>query len=132
MDAFGALPITPLREVDAEPIRRRPINIGAEQALLGAIFRDNRAHGRVSDFLEAEHFGYAVVQGRSDWVLKPADLAIQEALFAGWAESGALSAALSSDHFAAWLSQRRSHLAVGRSNLRVGHLDIFARPTGVR
>jgi SAM-dependent methyltransferase len=79
-----------------------------------------------------EHFGYAVVQGRSDWVLKPADLAIQEALFAGWAESGALSAALSSDHFAAWLSQRRSHLAVGRSNLRVGHLDIFARPTGVR
>jgi SAM-dependent methyltransferase len=79
-----------------------------------------------------EHFGYAVVQGRSDWVLKPADLAIQEALFAGWAESGALSAALSSDYFAAWLAQRRSHLAVGRSNLRVGHLDIFARPMGVR
>jgi SAM-dependent methyltransferase len=79
-----------------------------------------------------EHFGYAVMQGRSDWVLRPADLEIQEALFAGWVELGALSTALSSDRISAWLSQRRSHLAEGRSNVRVGHLDIFARPTGVR
>jgi len=75
-----------------------------------------------------EHFGYAVMQGRSDWELKPADLEIQEALFAGWVELGAFSTVLSS----AWLSQRRSHLAQGLSNVRVGHLDIFARPTGMR
>jgi SAM-dependent methyltransferase len=79
-----------------------------------------------------EHFGYAVVQGRSDWVLRPNDPAIQEALFAGWAELGALSKTLSSDLISAWLTQRRSHLAEGRSSLRVGHVDIFARPMGAR
>jgi SAM-dependent methyltransferase len=79
-----------------------------------------------------EHFGYAVVQGRSDWVLRPNDRAIQEALFAGWAELGALSTSLASDLISAWLSRRRSHLAEGRSSLRVGHVDIFARPMGAR
>ena len=31
-----------------------------------------------------EHFGYALVQGRSDWVFGTDDRAIQDALFAGW------------------------------------------------
>ena len=37
-----------------------PSNTEAEQALLGAIFRNNLAYGRVSDFLDPEHFGNAV------------------------------------------------------------------------
>src|SRR5580704_5094415 len=52
--------VTPLREIDPEPIRVPPYNTEAEQALLGAIFRNNLAHGRVADFLEPEHFGNAV------------------------------------------------------------------------
>jgi replicative DNA helicase len=48
-----------LREAEAE-IRIAPHNTEAEQALLGAIFRNNLAYGRVSDFLEAEHFANAV------------------------------------------------------------------------
>ena len=52
--------VTPLRDSDPEPVRVAPYNTEAEQALLGAIFRNNLAHGRVSDFLEAEHFGNAV------------------------------------------------------------------------
>src|SRR5580693_1797971 len=57
--------VTPLRldlggAGDPETIRVAPYNTEAEQALLGAIFRNNLAHGRVSDFLEAEHFGNAV------------------------------------------------------------------------
>src|SRR3984957_3689892 len=52
--------VTPLRDVDPDPIRVPPSNTEVEQALLGAIFRNNLAHGRVSDFLEAEHFGNAV------------------------------------------------------------------------
>jgi SAM-dependent methyltransferase len=79
-----------------------------------------------------EHLGYAVVQGRSDWVLRPNDLAIQDALFAGWAELGALSTALPSDLVSAWLARRRLHLAQGLSSLCVGHVDIFAQPMGVR
>jgi replicative DNA helicase len=52
--------VTPLREIDVEPIRLPPSNTEAEQALLGAIFRNNLAHSRVSDFLDPEHFGNAV------------------------------------------------------------------------
>src|SRR5580658_9245776 len=52
--------VTPLREAEPEPIRVAPHNTEAEQALLGAVFRNNLAYGRVSDFLEAEHFSNAV------------------------------------------------------------------------
>jgi hypothetical protein len=79
-----------------------------------------------------EHFGFHVVQGRSDWVLGPDDRAIQEALFAGWADLGTLITALSTDRIATWLAQRRALLADGRSGLRIGHVDIFARPIGNR
>ena len=40
----------------ARPIARRPHNIEAEQALLGAILVNNEAFYRVSDFLEPLHF----------------------------------------------------------------------------
>ena len=49
--------VTPLRDGDPEPIRVAPYNIEAEQALLGAIFANNRAFERVADFLQPEHFG---------------------------------------------------------------------------
>src|SRR5580658_8334762 len=54
--------IAPLRDDNPEPIRVAPTNIEAEQALLGAIFRNPLAHGRVADFLEAEHFSNAAHQ----------------------------------------------------------------------
>jgi hypothetical protein len=79
-----------------------------------------------------EEFGYAVVQGRSDWMFGPDDRAIQDALFAGWADLGLLTTTLSPDQIAEWLSWRRAHLAQGRSKLRIGHVDIFARPIGTR
>jgi len=79
-----------------------------------------------------EQFGYAVVIGHSDWVFRPDDRAIQEALFAGWAQVGALTTELSPDDISAWLAWRRTLLAEGRSRLRVGHVDIFARPIGTR
>jgi len=60
MESTAAARVTPLREIDVEPIRLPPSNTEAEQALLGAIFRNNLAHSRVSDFLEAEHFSNAV------------------------------------------------------------------------
>jgi hypothetical protein len=73
-----------------------------------------------------EHFGFAVEQGRSDWVLGPADQAMQEALLVGWAEVAGLM--LSDADIAKWLAWRRREVAAGRSRLRVGHVDIFARP----
>ena len=79
-----------------------------------------------------EHFGYAVVQGRADWMLGPDDRAIQNALFTGWAELAALTTRLSPAEIHGWLAWRRAALAEGRSRLRVGHMDIFARPIGTR
>jgi replicative DNA helicase len=52
--------ITPLRDPEPQPLRTPPCNTDAEQALLGALLISNAAHSRVSDFLEAEHFGNAV------------------------------------------------------------------------
>jgi hypothetical protein len=79
-----------------------------------------------------EHFGYRVVQGRADWVFGPDDRAVQDALFAGWAEVAPLTTGLSPAAIDGWLARRRADLAQGRSRLRVGHLDIFARPMGKR
>jgi hypothetical protein len=79
-----------------------------------------------------EHFGFHVVQARSDWVLGPDDRTIQDAVFAGWADLGALTTALSTDRIAAWLAERRALLADGLSSLRIGHVDMFARPIGSR
>jgi hypothetical protein len=75
-----------------------------------------------------EQLGYAVTHGTSDWVFGPDDRAIQEEVCAGWAgvarETGALSLALA----AKWLTYRRDAIAAGRSSVRVGHVDVFARP----
>jgi len=79
-----------------------------------------------------EHFGYGVLRERSDWVFAADDRDIQDELFTGWAGLGALTAGLSADEIAGWLARRRAHLAAGRSRLRIGHVDIFARPSGVR
>ncbi len=37
-------------------LREPPHNIEAEKAVLGAIFAENRAYERVSEFLRPEHF----------------------------------------------------------------------------
>jgi len=78
------------------------------------------------------HFGYSVVQGPSDWVLAPADRVIQEALFSALAQVDVRTTALSAAAVTDWLARRRAALSAGRSRLRIGHLDIFARPMGSR
>ena len=51
---------------------------------------------------------------------------------AGWADVGRLTTGRSQSEIADWLAERRSYLAEGRSRLRIGHVDIFARPIGTR
>jgi RecA-family ATPase len=52
--------VAPLRGADPDVPRIPPYNTEAEQALLGAIFRDARAYTAVAGFLEPEHFSIAV------------------------------------------------------------------------
>jgi len=75
--------------------------------------------------------GFAVVAGRSDWSFAPADRDIQAAMLDGWA-AAAGEIGVAPSIVAEWLAERRDHLAAGRSHMRVGHVDVFARPTGRR
>jgi hypothetical protein len=79
-----------------------------------------------------QHFGYSLVQGPSDWVFGPGDREIQDALFAGWAELALLTTTMTVDKVTNWIAERRGHLAQGRSRLRIGHVDMFARPIATR
>jgi SAM-dependent methyltransferase len=75
--------------------------------------------------------GFAVIKGRSDWEFGANDRAIQMEVLAGWAgaarEIGADPAVVEQ-----WLGERQSHIEAGRSQIRVGHIDFFATPTGRR
>lgn len=71
-----------------------------------------------------------IVEGRSDWRLAPADLAVQEALVTGLAAAAAAVAPAAAAAIAAWRERRRAHLAAGRSRLSVGHRDLAWLPAG--
>lgn len=79
-----------------------------------------------------ETLGYSVVHGKSDWVIGPHDRDIQSELLAGWASAGRDIGQLSLADAVGWLTRRRDMVAAGRSSMRVGHVDIFARPMGTR
>jgi hypothetical protein len=82
-----------------------------------------------------QHFrraGYTVVQGRSDWRFAPQDLAIQLAVLGGWALAANEVGDLRSADIAGWLERRRDLAGAGRSTMRLGHVDVFARPIGTR
>jgi hypothetical protein len=76
--------------------------------------------------------GYRVAEGRSDWKFGPRDKAIQEAILAGWATAAGELGDVPLERIAAWFTRRRELIADGRASLRVGHIDVFATPTGMR
>ena len=76
--------------------------------------------------------GYSVVQGRSDWVFGPDDGAIQDAILAGWAMAARDLGDVPLDRIAAWFTHRRELIADRRARLQIGHIDVFASPTGRR
>ncbi len=79
-----------------------------------------------------ERVGYAVVQGVSDWVFGPADREIQLETLTGWATAAREIGTVPLPDVIGWLTRRRDLVTAGRSTIRVGHIDLFARPTGSR
>ena len=79
-----------------------------------------------------ESLGYSVVHGKSDWVIGPHDRDMQMELLAGWASAAREIGELSLADAVGWLTRRRDAVAAGRSSIRVGHVDFFARPMGTR
>jgi hypothetical protein len=84
-----------------------------------------------------EHVGYSVVHGVADWVFGPADREIQLETLTGWATAAREIGGVGLPDVIDWLTRRRDLVTAGRSTIRVGHVDFFAKaalikPTGLR
>jgi hypothetical protein len=79
-----------------------------------------------------ERVGYSVVQDVADWVFESHDREIQLETLTGWATAARGIGTVPLPDVIAWLTRRRAHVTAGRSAIRVGHIDVFARPTGSR
>jgi SAM-dependent methyltransferase len=76
--------------------------------------------------------GYDVVQGTADWEFAPEDRNIQIQTLDGWAGAARELETLSLPEIIGWLTRRRDHVMAGSSTMRVGHVDVFADPSGLR
>jgi hypothetical protein len=76
--------------------------------------------------------GYSIEQGRADWVLAPQDREIQTAIFESWAGAAREGGKIPIADIIAWFTRRRDAMAGGKASIRVGHVDIFADPIGLR
>lgn len=76
--------------------------------------------------------GHDVVQGTSDWVFAPHDREIQNEVIAGWAKAAREMGNVPLSEIIGWVTRRRDLVSAGRSRMRVGHVDFFARPTTTR
>jgi hypothetical protein len=76
--------------------------------------------------------GYDVLHGHSDWAFGPVDREIQLEIFAAWAEAARETQAVPIAELDLWLEARREAVALGRSQLRIGHVDFLARPIASR
>ena len=113
-----------------------------DEAVIGAVNRHQRrdkgfgpALGPAAASAVIARFGavgYAVVQGESDWAFGPDDRGIQREVLAGWAGAAQELGDLPPDDLTDWLTRRHAFVADGRARMRVGHTDVFARPTGTR
>jgi len=79
-----------------------------------------------------ERVDYTLVQGPSDWVFAPTDREIQVEVLSGWAAAARDTGEVPLSDIIAWLKRRRELVTAGRSSIRVGHVDFFARPTATR
>jgi hypothetical protein len=79
-----------------------------------------------------ERVGYTVVHGPADWVFTPDDREIQTETLSGWASAARETGNPPLAEMFDWLTRRRAAVTAGRSSMRVGHVDLFARPSGTR
>jgi hypothetical protein len=75
---------------------------------------------------------YALVHGASDWVFGAEDEKIHNAVLVGWAAAARELGDHAPGDIIDWLARRRDLAHAGRSTMRVGHVDFFARPIGLR
>jgi hypothetical protein len=75
-----------------------------------------------------ERVGYQVTHGMSDWEFAPADRDIQTEVLLGWAAAAREIGDPPRSEIVRWFKRRRDLIATGNSSIRVGHVDLLARP----
>jgi hypothetical protein len=68
--------------------------------------------------------GYTVSAAETDWVIGSHATAMQHELLDGWLGAACAIDASRRDALTAWRERRRAHVAAGRSELRIGHVDV--------
>jgi hypothetical protein len=76
--------------------------------------------------------GYRVVDGESDWILRPDDREFQNEMLEGWANAARDMRTLSGAEIADWLARRKIMISEGLSSMQVGHVDFFAFRSSTR
>jgi hypothetical protein len=79
-----------------------------------------------------EGLDYWVIHGPADWVFGSNDRDIQMEVLAGWVGAAREIGDIALTEIAGWLARRRNAVIAGRLSMRVGHVDVFARPMGMR
>ncbi len=79
-----------------------------------------------------ERVFYAVTHGLADWEFGPEDRDIQLEVLSGWAAAARAIGDPPQSEIEGWLARRRDWIAEGVSSIRVGHVDLLARPTPTR
>ena len=74
-------------------------------------------------------FGYALVQGKSDWIAGAGDNDFQIELLAGWRQAAEEMGEIPRDILEDWFTRRREATKAGKLTLSVGHVDFFAQPS---
>lgn len=124
----GRVELTPAESADAKIIA----GVNAHQRTdkgFGPALGPQAAQTAIERF---ERLGYSVVQGPSDWIFGPQDREIQTEILSGWAAAAREIGDMPLPDVAGWLTHRRDLVAAGRSSIRVGHVDFFARPVATR
>jgi hypothetical protein len=124
----GRIELSPHDPADAAIIAAVNTHQATDKGFGPALGPDAAGHA-IAGF---ERLGYTVVHRQSDWTMNSTDHDIQLEILAGWTGAARENGALSLTETSSWLTRRRAHIAAGLSFLRVGHVDLFAAPTGRR
>ncbi len=124
----GRAKLDPADETDAKIVAAVNLHQRTDKGF-GPALGPAAAQAAIEQF---ERLEYAVMQGVSDWVFQPRDREIQTEILSGWATAARETGDLPIEHVASWLTRRRELVSQGRSKIRVGHVDFFARPIGTR
>jgi hypothetical protein len=95
----------------------------------GAALGPQAAQAAIERF---KRLGYEVAEGESDWLFEPADREIQVEILSGFAAAAREIGDVALQDIIDWLTRRRDIVAAGRSSMRIGHIDFFARPMATR